>query len=172
MAKFQVKSMADGSFSDLTGGGGSTYTALSGSAAFVSNEDIQKICMAGAEILIQKLREFLGAHTKGTGLLAQSITATPIWTFVMVGPKGKHHGSYTSTKGTHRSKTGQGRSHKRRHHGLTNGVSAMDVGYYLEYGTPRMNALHWMQTVVEESGDEVQAAMEKAWDEFLTSKGL
>lgn len=142
----------------------------------------EKVCMAGARVLIEKLQEYLQQNTNDPnrrvkGTLAKSLTATVFEDgSVIVGPKGKHHGTgvgrKTRAEGYHRPKTGQGTSHLRKHHGLTNAVSAVDVGYYLEYGTPRMSAEHWMETTLEQNEDEVLAAMQAAWNEYLESKGL
>ncbi|MBQ9685054.1 MAG: hypothetical protein IJV41_00710 [Oscillospiraceae bacterium] len=144
------------------------------------SKDKIAITMAGAKVLQARLVEFLKPH-KRTGALAASITCDPRESSgsVFVGPTGKHHGESTRPRmkeeyGYHRAKTGQGigRTKKDRHHGLTAGISAVDVGYYLEVGTPRHPALHWMETTLEISGDEIQSAMETAWDEYLKSKGL
>lgn len=142
----------------------------------------ESICMSGAQVLIEKLKEHLNRTTNDPnarvrGTLAESLTATVFSDgSVVVGPKGKHHGTgvgrKTRAEGYRRPKTGQGTSYKRKHHGMTKAVSAVDVGYYLEYGTPRMSAEHWMETTLEQSEDEVLDAMETAWDDYLKSKGL
>lgn len=146
-----------------------------------ANEVKLRVCKAGAVVLIEKLRAHLKAttddpNTKVRGMLAKSLTATEGRSSVIVGPKGKHHGTGTGAKtraaGYHRAKTGQGTSHLRKHHGMTNAVSAQDVGYYLEYGTPRMSAEHWMETTLENSEEEIVAAMEAEWNAYLDSKGV
>lgn len=141
-----------------------------------------EILRAGAEVLVQRLREFLDANTNDPnaavrGTLARSIQIVNRNDRVFVEPKGKHHGkkaARTRAEGYHRAKTGQGRgrSGAGKHHGMSSGVSAADVGYYLEYGTPRMSALHWMETVVEQSADEIEAAMQTAFDNYLESRGF
>lgn len=164
--------------------GGAQYGVFGVVEAGMTAADRLLICRRGAEVLIQRLREFLAANTfdknaRIRGRLAESLTAREFASIgsVIVSPEGKHHGSYAKRKrseGYRRAKTGlgRGRSNKSLHHGMTGGVSAQDVGYYLEYGTPRMAPLHWMETVCEQSGDEVQAAMEQAFDEYLASKGF
>ena len=144
--------------------------------------DKLKICQAGAAVLIDRLRDWLDANTHDLneavrGALAKSLKAKEVYDTVFVQPSGKHHGRKarrTRAEGYHRAKTGQGRgrSNPSAHHGMSSGASASDVGYYLEYGTARMDARHWMETVVEESADEVTAAMAAAFDEYLKSKGL
>lgn len=142
----------------------------------------EKVCMAGARVLIEKLQEYLQQTTNDPnrsvkGTLAKSLTATVFKDgSVIVGPKGKHHGTgvgrKTKAAGYHRPKTGQGISKTRKHHGMTKAVSAVDVGYYLEYGRPGMAAEHWMENTLEQNENEVLAAMEAAWNDYLNSKGL
>lgn len=145
-------------------------------------QDKLKICQAGAAVLIERLRDWLDQNTHDLnesvrGTLAKSLKAKDGFDTVFVQPTGKHHGRKarrTRAEGYRRAKTGQGRgrSNPSAHHGMSSGVSARDVGYYLEYGTARADARHWMETVVEESADEVTAAMAAAFDEYLKSKGL
>lgn len=147
-------------------------------------EDKLNILRPGAELLLQRLRDFLEANTNDPnaeirGRLAKSLIALEFLVdgSIVVTPRGVHHGKKARrrrSEGYRRAKTGQGRgrSNKSPHHGMTGGTAAVDVGYYLEYGTPRMAALHWMETVNEQSDEEVQAALEKAWDAYLTSLGL
>lgn len=75
--------------------------------------------------------------------------------------KGKHPGS-----GTGKRKRKDGRSN-----GKYSGTNA-EVGYILEYGSPRIPAQHWMENSNEEAADEVIAVQQEAWDELLTKKGL
>lgn len=147
-----------------------------------SKETSLKICRRGAELLLEKLKAHLeetthDANAAVRGTLANSLKITESSSGTcFVGPSGKHHGKGSGLKtkaaGYHRPKTGQGASSKRKHHGMTDAVSAVDVGYYLEYGTPRMDAEHWMETTLENSEEEILAAMEQAWDEHLKSLGL
>lgn len=147
-------------------------------------EDKLKILRPGAELLLQRLRDFLAANTNDPnaeirGRLAESLKAVENSTIgsIIVTPRGVHHGKKARRKrseGYRRARTGQGRgrSSKSAHHGMTGGTSAVDVGYYLEYGTPRMAALHWMETVNEQSDADIQAELEAAWDQYLKSLGL
>lgn len=140
-----------------------------------------RVCMAGANALIQHLRDFLTANTSDPnaevrGTLASSLTAEPINASVFVQPKGKHHGKSSRKKkgsGYHRPRTGQGTSTKRQgHHGMTAGTSARDVGFFLEFGTARTNALHWMQQTVEAHEADVQDAMAEEFYKILDELGL
>lgn len=49
-----------------------------------------------------------------------------------------------------------------------------EVGFILEYGLPRKHipAKQWMRSAVETSADEVVAAEEAVYDQYLKSKGL
>lgn len=136
----------------------------------------EKIVMAGAEVIKKHQVDFLESH-HDSKVLAPSIQAKYLSGYkegvAVIEPTGIHHGGKT-THGEeyHRPKTGQGRSHERKHHGLTAGTTNQDVGYYLEYGTPRMPAFHWQERANEEAEEETTKAMENAWDEYLSSKGL
>lgn len=48
----------------------------------------------------------------------------------------------------------------------------MDVGYYLEFGTPRMAARHWMENANKEAEPDFDAAMAAAWNEHLNKIGF
>lgn len=144
--------------------------------AQLTDEDKEKIIMPGAEVIRKHQVEILESD-HNSKILAPSIVAEYLPGFeegvALIEPKGIHHGKKTVHGADyHRPKTGQGRSHKRKRHGLTAGTTNQEVGYYLEYGTPRMYASHWMERANEKAADETNAAMEKAWDELLTSKGL
>lgn len=159
-----------------------THTSIKTEADGLSDERKLAICRAGAEVLLRRLREYLEANTHDPnravrGRLAESLGILNLGSFCHVEPLGKHHGSYakrTRAEGYRRAKTGQGkgRSNKSAHHGLSSGISAMDVGYYLEYGTPRMAATHWMENTVEASEEEVLAAMQDEFNRQLDEMGL
>lgn len=48
----------------------------------------------------------------------------------------------------------------------------MDVGYYLEFGTPRMAARHWMENANKEAEPDFDAAIAAAWNEHLNKIGF
>lgn len=132
---------------------------------------IEKIVTAGAEVLKECYQTHLNKYHLITGKLAESIKIEYLknLSVALVGPRGIHHGRKTSTKGTHRSKTGQGKSYYRKHHGMAKGVTAQEVGYFLEYGTPRIKATHWMETANEEAKERVFAAEDAIFDEYLAT---
>lgn len=47
-----------------------------------------------------------------------------------------------------------------------------EVGYLLEYGTPRISAKHWMETANEEGRDACTEAMQEAWNKHLDDLNL
>ena len=132
---------------------------------------IEKIVTAGAEVLKECYQTYLKKQHFITGKLAESIKIEYLKNLrvALVGPRGIHHGRKTSTKGTHRSKTGQGKSYYRKHHGMAKGVTAQEVGYFLEYGTPRIQATHWMENANEEAKERVFAAEDAIIDEYLAA---
>ena len=48
----------------------------------------------------------------------------------------------------------------------------MDVAYYLEYGTPRMAATHWMENAIELAQDEATEAMQEEWNKHMEECGF
>ena len=132
---------------------------------------VEKIVTAGAEVLKECYQTYLRNHHFITGKLAESIKIEYLknLSVALVGPRGIHHGKKTSTKGTKRSKTGQGKSNSRKRHGMANGVTAQEVGYYLEYGTPRIKATHWMEKANEEAKERIFAAEDAIFDEYLAA---
>lgn len=80
-------------------------------------------------------------------------------------PKGKRKGE--KKLGKRMKKSGSGR----RSSGSYAGTNA-EVGYYLEYGTPRIPAKHWMETANEEAEDAFLAAEQDAWNKHLDDLNL
>lgn len=114
---------------------------------------------AGAAVLVEKWKNALESHRR-TGSLIDSIKAkrkkgdSPI---VQVVPDGPHTSTYRGIRKT-----------KRGGYKKTNA----EVAYVLEYGTPRMDATHWMETANEEAADSVAEAEAAVWDEYLKSLNL
>lgn len=134
--------------------------------ASLSDEERFSIIEPSAELLRDKLVEKIRSlFTQRSGALADSITARRRnpggETVVNIYLKGKHPGSSTG-----RRKRKNGRSN-----GAYSGTNA-EVGYILEYGSPRIKAKHWMETINEEQADAIQASQEAQWDRLLQSKGL
>lgn len=71
---------------------------------------------------------------------------------VRLGPRGKRKGKKKPSK---------------RKKGGTYANTNDEVGYVLEYGSPRIKARHWMSTANEEGAETCTAAMQEAWDKHL-----
>ena len=171
MAKFTVSIAAGGSKSH-----NNSYASIDIHEAAAAANIRKAVCVAGGEVLQQALRDHLERTTHDPnaavrGTLARSITVRALFDGAIVSPSGKHHGAGTGPKtraaGYHRAKRGQGTSHLRN--GMSNATSAMDVGFYLEYGTPRMRGEHWMELTVEQNEAAVQDAMEREWNKYVDS---
>lgn len=130
--------------------------------AQLTEEERYRVLDAGAAVVLEHLTEILRTRFRViTGALSSSLRARHKSGAVIVSPEGKHPGSST---GKRRRKGGGAAGH----YSGTN----TEIGYYLEYGTPRIKATHWMETGVEECAEETTNAMAEAWDELLREKGL
>ena len=132
----------------------------------LTDEDKLSIIMPAAQLLLQRQKEKLEQlFTQRTGDLARALTiqekTDDDGVYANIYLKGKHRGS-----GTGKRKRKDGRSN-----GKYSGSNA-EVGYILEYGSPRIAPKHWMETANEESEADVIAAEQEAWDQLLTKKGL
>ena len=65
----------------------------------------------------------------------------------------------------------KGKDGKRRSSGTYSGTNA-EVLYYLEYGTPRIDASHAIEITNEQAEEEILQIEANAWDEHLKSLGL
>lgn len=133
--------------------------------ANITDEDKMSVIMPAAKLLLARQRDkIIELFTQRTGDLAKALTiqekAGDDGAYAQIYLKGKHRGSSTGK-----------RKGKRRSNGKYSGTNA-EVGYILEYGSPRIAARHWMETANEESEDDVISAQQAAWDELLTKKGF
>lgn len=131
----------------------------------LSDEDKMNVIMPAAKLLVERQREKIKQlFTQRSGDLADSLTirqeSGEDGAYAHIYLKGKHRGSSTGK-----------RKGKRRSNGRYSGTNA-EVGYILEFGSPRIAARHWMETANEEAEDEVVAAEQAAWDDLITQKGL
>lgn len=134
--------------------------------ADLTDEDRMSVIMPAAKLLLERQRnKILSLFTQRTGDLADSLTiqekSDEDGAFAYIFLKGKHRGS-----GTGKRKRKDGRSN-----GKYSGTNA-EVGYILEYGSPRISAFHWMENANEEAEDDVVAAQQIAWNDLITKKGL
>lgn len=131
----------------------------------LTDEDKMSVIMPAAELLVERQRQMIKRLFKQrTGDLADSLS---------IQKKTGEDGAYAHIylKGKHRGSSTGKRKGKRRSNGHYSGTNA-EVGYILEYGSPRIAARHWMENTNEEAEDEVVAAEQAAWDDLVTKKGL
>ena len=133
--------------------------------ANLSDEDRMSVIMPAATLLLDRQRnKSLSVFKQWTGDLANSLTIeerrNENGVYAYIFPKGKHRGSTTGK-----------RKGKRRSNGSYSGTNA-EVAFILEYGSPRIEATHWLETANEEAADEVATAQQEAWDDLLKKKGL
>lgn len=131
----------------------------------LSDEDKMSVIMPAAKLLVERQREMIQRLFKQrTGDLANSLTiqekSDEDGVYAHIYLKGKHKGSSTGK-----------RKGKRRSNGRYSGTNS-EIGYILEYGSPRIAARHWMENANEEAENEVVAAQQAAWDDLVTKKGL
>lgn len=153
MAKFSINGMDEisASFEQL---------------ANISDEDKLSVIMPAAQLLLQRQKDMiLSLFTQRTGDLANSLTveerSDDDGVFAYIFLKGKHRGSGTGKR--------------RRKNGRSNGRysgSNEEIGYILNYGSPRIAATHWMDNANDEAEADVIAAQQAAWDDLVTKKGL
>lgn len=133
--------------------------------ANLSGDDLLRIIRPGAELLRERLVDkVLTLFTQRSGALAKSFKLKErVWedgAGISVYPAGKHP----------KSSTGKRRG-KRRSNGHYDGTNA-EVAFILEYGSPRMDATHFMQNTAEESEEAVYEAMQAELNAILTELGL
>ena len=131
----------------------------------LTDEDKLSVIMPAAKLLVERQRaKILSLFNQWTGALAASLSiqerTDDEGVYAHIYLKGKHPGS-------RRGK----RLKKGKSAGKYSGTNA-EVGYILEYGSPRIAAAHWMETANEESADEVAAVQQESWNELMEKKGL
>lgn len=131
----------------------------------LSDEERMSVIMPGAEVVAEHQRgKIRSLFKQRTGALADSITirqkSDDDGAYANIFLKGKHPGSSTSK-----------RRGKRRSNGKYSGTNA-EVGYILEYGSPRIAATHWMENANEDAAAEVASAQQEAWNALMEKKGL
>ena len=152
MAKFSFNGMDEisASFEDM---------------AQLTDEERMSVIMPGAQVLVERQRgKIQSVFKQRTGALADSIT---------IREKSDDYGAYANIflKGKHPGSSTGKRRGKRRSNGKYSGTNA-EVGYILEYGSPRIAATHWMENANEEAAAEVASAQQEAWNELMQKKGL
>lgn len=137
--------------------------------AVVDDETKYSILEAGAAVLKSAQQEVLrrlGLVNSVEPQLINSIGADRLsGNVVRLMPKGTRKNKRKTYK---RMKNVKG---QRRSSGSYDNTNA-EVGYLLEYGTPRVPAKHWMETANEEGGDACVDAMQDAWNKHLDDLNL
>lgn len=132
----------------------------------ISDAEKMSIIRPAAEFLRTKYKEAIESRfVRRSGDLADSFAiderSDDSGAYAHVFPKGKHRGSSTGKR-----KRRNGRSN-----GRYSGSNA-EIGYILNYGSPRIAATHWLENTNDDAADEIVAIEQKKWDELITQKGL
>lgn len=133
--------------------------------AKLTDAEKMSVIMPSARLLLERQRaKILALFKRRTGALADSLDiqerSDDDGAYAHIYLKGKHPGS------------GRGKRLKKgKSAGKYSGTNA-EIGYTLEYGSPRIAASHWMETTNEESADDVAAAQQKSWNDLLDKKGF
>jgi hypothetical protein len=133
--------------------------------ANITDEDKMSVIMPAARLLAERQKEkIVQLFQQRTGDLKDSIRIREKkdddGPYAYIAPEGKHRGSSTGK-----------RRGKRRSNGKYSGTNE-EVGYILNYGSPRIAATHWLENANEEAEAEVIEAQQNAWNELVTKKGL
>lgn len=143
--------------------------------AKLDDDTVWSLLNAGAEVIrrfhTERIRKAFKQHT---GELAKSpsihkkINADGL--YALIYPEGTH-GQFLRRKKT--------RTYKNSRHGRTYTVGGKaqkktnaEIAFILEYGSPRIDATHWMENANEAANDEMMDAMAAVWDEHLKSLNL
>ena len=178
MAKFKC----DFSPVDLPDGRhGSSGVHFDASASYFSElttEELLSVLRPAAEALRQYYVDtILRLFRKRTGSLAESIQVIesgrdrPYMDLseasIYVGPKGRRK------KGSQTRKSRAGSPNKKyAKHNRSVAAKNEDVAYYLEYGSPRIAATHWLENTNERVAEDIQDMIENEFTELLRKKGL
>ena len=156
-----------------------TYAYMSGekgASETLSLDDLLEVLRPAAMALRDKYKEKL--QSLGlvlTGELADSIdfeddtTGSNFARFIV-----KPFGRRKKGTRTRKSRAGpSGRKYAKHNRSVAaKAISNEELGYLLEYGTPRIDATHWMQLTNEESGEEIQQIIDDEFTKLLKKKGL
>ena len=133
--------------------------------ANITDEDKMAVIMPAAKLLLERQKQKIQSlFNQVTGALTDSLA---------IQVKNDDDGPYARIylKGKHpRNRTGE-RQHEKDSGKEYSGTNA-EVGYVLEYGSPRIPATHWMENANEEASDEVASVQQTAWDDLITKKGF
>lgn len=132
--------------------------------AVIDEETAYSILEAGAEALRAVQQAVLRRMGLINPVMPQLIYSLQIsrkkgkdGVLVRLGPRGKRKNNKKASK---------------RKKGGTYANTNDEVGYVLEYGSPRIKPRHWMETANEEGGAACTEAMQAAWDKRLDDLNL
>lgn len=180
MAKFDVKYHASHE-SDIVFGD----TSFSGSgnlSSGLTSEDIMSVLRPAAERLAEHYKTtILQLFKRRTGSLADSIKLSEgikmdraymdsAEASIHVGPTGKHKGSRRAARSRAGDADRKYAKHKRE--AKATSLSNAELGYLLEFGTPRITATHWLENTNDAVEDEIQGIIDNEFTELLKRKGL
>lgn len=163
-------------FSADFGVNGADFTFTTGKGDALTTDDLLEVLRPAAMRLKEHFRNAIVKRFKQrTGSLADSIDFEEDYlagSFVsfMVKPFGKHKTGKRTRKSRAGSPLAKGAKHNRSV--KSSSISNMELGYLLEYGTPRIQATHWMETANEEIAEELQTMIDENFTELLKKKGL
>ena len=145
--------------------------------AHLGAEDRFVVLEAGARVVQEHLTEILKTRFRViSGHLSDSLQYIRKYSSVMVQPVGDHDDRMRARRRAAsygpKPPRKSGKPRKPRKLPQAHKTTNAEVAYYLEYGSPRIDATHWMETGVEECAEETTNAMAEAWDELLREKGL
>ena len=170
MAKFNVSWATD---DDML-----TYAMLSGkkeSEDAITTDDILECLRPAAMRLAERYRETIRRFFKRrTGNFEDSIdfedNASNGRAYFLVKPFGTHKGSSYERK----SRAGSSDRKYAKHNRKTEkkALKNEELGYLLEYGTPRISPSHWMEQTNEAVAEEIQDLIEEEYTKLLKRKGL
>lgn len=168
MAKFNVTWATDEytPYTGLSGGSGAGET--------ITSDDILACLLPAAVKLVDYYKQTIRRLFKRrTGNFEESIDFAEITNkgsaLVRVKPFGRHRGSRNSRK----SRAGPaGRKYAKHNRTVAADLNNEDLGYFLEYGTPRIAPTHWMENTNEEVEGEIQDIIEAEFNKLLDKKGL
>lgn len=144
----------------------------------LSIDDLLEILRPAGLRLKEHFRNALNTlFQRRTGSLADSIDIEDDYVLggdgyaqIKVKPFGKHKGGRL----TRRSRAGgEGRRYAKHNRRVSStSLTNAELGYLLEFGTPRIKATHWMENTNETVEDEIQEIIDDGFTEVLKKKGL
>ena len=166
--------MAKFNFEFMDHSRGASIEASKSDSALTTDELLEVLrpaAMRLKEIYQQAIRK---TFRQRTGSLADSIDFEDnygggyVW--FTVKPSGSHKGGAYQRRSRAGDSSGRYAKHNRKP--TKKAIKNEELAYFLEYGTPRISASHWMENANDETEEEIQDIIEKGFDDLLAKKGL